>query len=454
LKILYLVHQFPPQHTGGTENYTYGIASAFREANHSVNILCGEDIQLEGSYKNTIKIVDEVYKGLPVRKLSFNFRLARDPYFALYLDNPRIVDAVINYASIIRPDIIHITSCVYLSAGILKVGRHLGIPTLLTLTDYWFVCPRVTLLTSTMELCDGQQEGLTCARCMFGETRTVSALEKINLRWPRAVVTKVLSVYSRRIANSSNFIYAVNRRNSILPKLLNEAKWVISPSRFMCDWFLRHKVINESLLHYQPHGHLTQQAASGARKTPSNLLRFGYIGQIGIHKGIHILIKAFRELKSKLKASLNIYGKIDVVSDYGKELFALAGNDPQIFFHGPFDNQDVGRVLSNIDVMVIPSLWYENAPVTIAEAFAARTPVIATNLGGMAEAIHDGIDGYLFERGDINDLVGRMAIFIETPEIVTKMSNAIRKVKSVDEEIQELIIIYEKIVGTSTLYAP
>jgi glycosyltransferase involved in cell wall biosynthesis len=166
------------------------------------------------------------------------------------------------------------------------------------------------------------------------------------------------------------------------------------------------------------------------------------------------LINAFRELKSKLKASLNIYGKIDVVSDYGKELFALAGNDPQIFFHGPFDNQDVGRVLSNIDVMVIPSLWYENAPVTIAEAFAARTPVIATNLGGMAEAIHDGIDGYLFERGDINDLVGRMAIFIETPEIVTKMSNAIRKVKSVDEEIQELIIIYEKIVGTSTLYAP
>jgi glycosyltransferase involved in cell wall biosynthesis len=104
-------------------------------------------------------------------------------------------------------------------------------------------------------------------------------------------------------------------------------------------------------------------------------------------------------------------------------------------------------VLSEIDVIVVPSLWYENAPLVIQEAFATKTPVITTNLGGMAEAVDHGINGLLFERGDVADLARQLRRIVNEPELLDGLRAHIPTVKTIDEEVTELEANYRDLIA-------
>ena len=102
------------------------------------------------------------------------------------------------------------------------------------------------------------------------------------------------------------------------------------------------------------------------------------------------------------------------------------------------------KVLSEIDVVVVPSIWYENAPLTINEAFTASVPVITSNIGGMKELVRDGENGLLFEVGDSNDLTTKMQMIIDDPELLNKLQKGI-KIKSVtpiDEHVRTIRELY------------
>lgn len=89
-----------------------------------------------------------------------------------------------------------------------------------------------------------------------------------------------------------------------------------------------------------------------------------------------------------------------------------------------------------------PQLWFENAPLVIQEAFAAKTPVITTNLGGMAEAVIHEVNGLLFERGDANDLSQQMQRVVEDPELLACLWDGMPPVKTIEEEVTELETTY------------
>ena len=103
-------------------------------------------------------------------------------------------------------------------------------------------------------------------------------------------------------------------------------------------------------------------------------------------------------------------------------------------------------MLSDIDILVVPSIWYENSPLVIQEAFAAGIPVMASNLGGMAEAIRDEVDGLLFERGDVEDLAGKLRRFAQEPELLNQLKMGIPSVKSIETEVEELEKIYYELI--------
>ena len=100
-------------------------------------------------------------------------------------------------------------------------------------------------------------------------------------------------------------------------------------------------------------------------KNTSNSLRFGYIGQIHMNKGIHILIDAFQQAHLNEHVFLNIWGDMNSTPAYTEKLFSLRGDNQSIVFHGRFDRDQLETVLADIDVLVVPSLWYENAPLVI-----------------------------------------------------------------------------------------
>ena len=108
---------------------------------------------------------------------------------------------------------------------------------------------------------------------------------------------------------------------------------------------------------------------------------------------------------------------------------------------GGFEHKDISSVFSEIDVLVVPSIWNENCPLTILEAFFAKTPVIASRIGGIPELVKDKENGLLFECGNFDDLYDKMETFINNPDLTARFKGSINPFKSIAEngwEIEEL----------------
>jgi glycosyltransferase involved in cell wall biosynthesis len=178
-------------------------------------------------------------------------------------------------------------------------------------------------------------------------------------------------------------------------------------------------------------------------------LRVGFSGTLRPHKGPHLLIEAFRSLPPEMDATLSIHGNLERFKPYVKQLRKLAGDDERISFPGPFSRDDVGQVLSEIDVLVVPSRWYENAPVVIYEAFAAKTPVVATNLGGMSEVVEHDKNGLLFELDNAEDLARQLRRLYEEPGLLERLRSGIGHVKTVEENMIELEQLYASLLEES-----
>ena len=91
-------------------------------------------------------------------------------------------------------------------------------------------------------------------------------------------------------------------------------------------------------------------------------------------------------------------------------------------------------------------MWYENSPNAVLEAFAHRTPVVASNLGGMAELVRNGGNGLLFTPGDAEDLARQLRRLLDKSDLLSTLRAGIGPVKSVAQEMDELEEIYRSAV--------
>jgi glycosyltransferase involved in cell wall biosynthesis len=202
------------------------------------------------------------------------------------------------------------------------------------------------------------------------------------------------------------------------------------------------------------HGKTSRPASRGGG---SPILRFGYMGQIGFNKGVRVLIDAFLLATSgratpgrdSAPACLDIWGSLDKTEETAYVAGIRATADQAagaITLRGPFRRTDIATVLAGIDVLVVPSLWYENAPLVIQEAFATGTPVITTDLGGMAEAVTDGLNGLCFRCGDAAGLAHQMRRLLTEPDLLPRLQNGIPPVKTIDEELTEIQSLYADLI--------
>jgi glycosyltransferase involved in cell wall biosynthesis len=177
-------------------------------------------------------------------------------------------------------------------------------------------------------------------------------------------------------------------------------------------------------------------------------LRIGYIGQIAPHKGVHVLLMAVRQLENADgRWELRIYGDTTRFPRYAEHLRRIAGEHPRIRFEGQVENRHIPAILANLDVLVVPSLWYENAPLTILEAHAAGVPVVASDLGGMAELVRHEEDGLRFRPGDDRDLARQIRRLLDEPDLVARLRQGIGRARLVSDEVAELLTVYQQILG-------
>jgi len=217
-----------------------------------------------------------------------------------------------------------------------------------------------------------------------------------------------------------------------------KVNFFIAPSIFLRNMYINYG-IPENKIRYMDYG-FNKDLVNGVHKDLSKKVRFGFLGRIIPVKGISLLIDAFNELDHS-KAELNIYGRLPSSSMYLKKRCINSA----IHFKGGYNYNDLAKALSNIDILVVPSLWYENSPLVIHEAFIVKIPVITSNLGGMTELIIHEKNGLLFEPGNVEDLIKKMNLFIENPELIEKYSQK-TYVRSIQEDVREIEKLYFKLL--------
>ena len=444
MKILILCHFFPPTHTSGAENYTFNLARALIQHGHQVQVLCAGTWNRGKHYWNGF--TDEVYEDVPVRRLRLCWQKAPDPNRYLY-DNPIIAEHLRHWLRELQPDLIHITSCYTLSASVIAVCKETGIPLVVTLVDFWFLCPSLHLLRSNGVVCDGQTGAWDCLKCMLYRAKAYRWPAKLL---PDSIIRPMLTAASKRPINRwrglRGMALNMEERKRILAAMLRQADVILAPSRFLGA--VHETIIKGLPIKVLPYGHDLKWLANYQDRSPDDQLHFCYMGQIAHNKGVHVLIEAFVKLDPGPNVKLDVWGDLPDGDPYIAHIRQMAARSGQIRLRGRFSRSQLGDVLSQADVVIVPSLWYENNPLVIQEAFAARIPVIATDLGGMSEFVQHEVNGLLFERGNADDLSRQMRRIIEEPVLLDQLRSAIPSVRTIEQEVDELVTIYQRLVRT------
>jgi glycosyltransferase involved in cell wall biosynthesis len=310
------------------------------------------------------------------------------------------------------------------------------------LMDFWFICPSVQLLRSDGDLCDGDTSAWECISCLLANSNWYRSFRKFPV--PEAIRSRPLEWLSRvniiaKQRGMRGMLLNMAERKLELAAALSLPDRILTHSKIVQQLFGRNVSVRVDLLR---NGQSLPWQGQFPLKVSSSILRFGYIGQIERIKGVHVLVEAFQKASINQHARLDIWGDLTRNSAYVTELKALSDHNPSINFLGRFDRAQLASVLSEIDVLVVPSIWYENAPLVIQESFAAGIPVITSNLGGMAEAVTREVNGLLFERGDSTDLARQIKRIVEEPALLSQLKAGIPAIKAIEDEAEQLEQIY------------
>ncbi len=444
MNILFLTSFFPPTHNAGTEKRTLGYAAQLLEMGHDVQVICAGDWDKGNQYWNGMR--EENYLGIKVRRVDLNWTLAPDANRFLYR-NHLTAEGMKQWVAEIKPDLIHITSCYSLSASVIETIKELNIPMVLTLTDFWFICPKHTLLRFDETLCDGRTSNWECLDCMLSSNNSYQKMRPIlkndlaaaGIEW----VSRQPSISNYR--GFRGMALNMGERKAYLQDMITIPDEVIAPSAYLKEIFAASGATRD--IRVIPSGHDLSWLESANHPEPSEKINIGFIGQITPIKGLHVLLDAFKTSSPMEKAKLSIYGPYERDSVYRDTIQrSINGNAESIFIRGSFPHDRLGEVLSEIDVLVVPSLWHENNPRVIQEAYAAHTPVIASNVGGMSEFVEHERNGLLFERNNEIDLARQLSRIINEPNLLQNLRDGITPVKTIESEVEELIMLYKELV--------
>ncbi len=449
MKILFTSNGYPPMETAGVELYTRNLAGVF-SGRHNINVFCRAVERSREEYS----VVRETSGGVGVARMVNNLSGVFQP--ARYYSDERTDGIFEEYLHEISPDVVHVQHLMGLSGTIPGIVREAGIPLVVTLHDYWFICPRFQLVDESGSPCRGPEGGLRCASECPNSLFSVGAgglfgagakfmfkymppgLQRKLKQMVREGAIKELGGKGSASANPVKF----TERAGFLKDALLKADEIIAPSGFVRDIFVENG-FPPGKITVIPHG-IRLPDCKPAR--PGRKVRFGYMGSLAPLKGVSFLADAFGRLGGE--AELHVYGhggeNHEIIVSGLKKLAKRDG----VFFHGKYSFDKLGDILAGIDVLVIPSLWPETFNIVMREAFACGVPVIASDAGALPEGVADGINGLLFKRADMDDLLGKMRMIVSEPVLIEKFRSNTGPVKDISTHALEIEAIYLKALKT------
>ena len=158
-----------------------------------------------------------------------------------------------------------------------------------------------------------------------------------------------------------------------------------------------------------------------------------------------MLIEAVRQLPAGSFA-LSVHGDTAISPEYIASLRQRSGGLP-VTFAGPFARERADAVYDQLDVLVVPSIWLENSPLVVHEAFMAGVPVVASRIGGLPDLIQHELNGLLFEPGNVDALATALQALLDDPALLHRLRTAQTMVKSIDRDADEWDAAYVEVLG-------
>ncbi|HEX9653800.1 MAG TPA: glycosyltransferase [bacterium] len=405
LKILEVVHDFPPNSYSGTELYTLNLAKELQKLGHDVTVL----YPVLRNDRPPYSFDAALYEGVNV--VEFNIfdagRTARSEFLNPAYDNPfRYFLAAHDF------DVVHFQHIYGLSANWIAIAKELGTTVFLKIDDMFFYCIKVHLINRAGGACSGPDSLDKCFECTFSNNHTepnTIAEGYQQLAFRRAYLQKIFRI--------PDFVQAASKylkENSLGAGFFNSNFHVIQTG-------------------IQPFEALPRQ------QTSARELTVGFLGYLHVRKGILDFLNAveiFQKDDKYARLKFLIYGN-HRHDDVYRYVVSKVGRLHNVDYRGGFEPKDRPQIFSQLDLLVMPSIG-ENYPFLLREALLAGVPAAASKIAGIPEIVKHGKNGFLFPPGDAQALAGIFREISQDPTLLQRLKPEGSSLKSAADEAKEI----------------
>lgn len=400
MKIAHLLGWYFPDSVGGTEVYVEGLCRRLRAAGHDVRIAAPDSrhVAPEHYEHDHVAVFRYAIPDQPNRDET-NHRVA-----------VRGADRLYRWLAAERPDILHVHS---FTTGVglpeIREAHRLDIRVIVTchLPGLGYMCRTGELMQWGRYPCDGIAIPDKCASCSLTRLGMPQPAARLAGGIPQTL-SAGLGVIPGRIGTTLGMVASVRAFQTLQAELFGLVERFVVLNETARRMLISNGSPAEKLVLNRlglSHTNITRKPAPEIQPTAPPV-RFVYLGRLHPTKGLTPLVRAAAEIPRGISFRLDIRGpQIDAGSRrYAEELRALAGDDPRVTIGAGVPGHDVPALLADYDVLLCPSIWFENGPTIALEAMAVGTPIIASRVGNLAELIDDGVNGRLVEAGDVGGL--------------------------------------------------
>ncbi len=325
------------------------------------------------------------------------------------IDDPPISAAFAQVLDRVRPHVVHFHNLHNLGASLMDQTSSRGIPSYFSTHNYWLVCPRAYLLTGQGSICPGPGDGSACASCTASPDVPGHRIRLAEIR-----------------ARAQRSLTAILAVSDAVRRTLIAAGY---PAELV-------DVVRQAMPHETRIWDEVGDARTPGRVDPDTLT-VAFLGSAYPHKGPQLLVEAAQRTQASIR--VEIVGEVP-----DRFAAALRAQDRRgvVTLRGSFSPDQIGERLASVDAAVLPSMWWDCAPLAAAECHAARIPLIVPRLGGLPEAVTDGVDGLLFDGLDAADLARRLDRLALEPGLLEQLQGAIAAPRPFDAYIDDLEAYY------------
>jgi glycosyltransferase involved in cell wall biosynthesis len=456
MRILQVIHQFPPYSSQGSEVHCQQLCRFLSSKGDAVGVFHVSNIWP----RRPKRLLRSTADGIKM------FHCVDGAEYSRQADWPNsfLQRCFTEALTAFGPDVVHFHHYLSLGDPLVGLAKAKASVVIYTLHDYGLLCPNELLLRDGQKLCEKNSpdffEGCCPTRIRSGHGRTPRLASQLPslARWrqfaanqPRPLRRVLLqsavrlaeqilgSPETTAVAEKKQFFFDATRQ------IFANADLFLAPSEFLLERYVSCGIPRQKIIHlpYGMHHFPRLQVPRGKEAH----LQFGYIGAFHAHKGVDLLIEAFRGLGDR--ATLHLHGS-SFDSPISEAHFKRATAQPieGVVLHGRYNNSEIASILAGLDAIIVPSRWYENSPLTIQEAQIAGVPVVTADVGGMAELVRDGVNGRHFRCNDSMDLRRVLLSLIEAPDQLNVLRANAPKVPTIETQASQVRATYQRLAGT------